>query len=269
MYRGTLIAQARLMMTRNAPGLCRFFTIRQRVENGSIREMHEQPKRNFSRDRIFYTGVAIAFACSVFIGFSRTYYLKPLFGTPPLSILAHVHGALFTAWTAFFVLQAALVAAGRTDLHRRTGVAGAMLAAAVVSLGTAMAFHPVRAGYASGRPNMGFLLVNSIIDLFLFSSFLAAGLFFRRNKEIHKRLMVLAMVSLIIPSFARLPIPFTMIGWVILAFSLTGVAYDGIFLRRVYVTNVVGALLINVATPLRFAIAGTRAWQDFVEWVAR
>jgi hypothetical protein len=200
---------------------------------------------------MFYTGVAIAFGCSVLIGFSRTYYLKPWFGAPSLSF------------------QTALVAAGRTDLHRRAGAPGGVLAVAVVFLGAAMAFHSVRVGYASGRPNMDLLLVNSIIDLILFSTFLAAGLFLRRNKEIHKRLMLLAMVSLIIPSVARLPIPSTMIGWVILAFSLTGVVYDGIVLRRVYVTSVVGALLINVGTPLRFAIAGTRAWQAFVEWAAR
>jgi hypothetical protein len=65
--------------------------------------------------------------------------------------------------------------------------------------------------------------------LFLFSSFFAAGLLSRRNKEIHKRLMWFAMVSLIIPFFARLPIPFTLIGWAILAFSLTGVVCDGFF----------------------------------------
>jgi hypothetical protein len=183
--------------------------------------------------------------------------------------LAHVHGVVFTAWTAFFVLQVALVVAGRTDLHRRAGVAGAALAVVVVSLSTIMAIHSVRSGHVSGRPHMDLLLVNSMIDLFLFTSFFAAALLFRRNKELHKRLMVLAMVSVIIPAFARLPIPFNMIGWVILAFSLSGVVYDGIFLRRVYFVNVIGALLINLGTPLRFIVVETRVWQRFVASVVR
>jgi hypothetical protein len=213
--------------------------------------------------------MAVAFALSVFIGFSRTYYLRGFFGTPHLSWLAHIHGAVFTAWAIFFVCQTALVAAGRTDLHRRIGATGAVLAASIVSLGTVMAFYSVRAGYASGRPNMASLLLNSMIDLLLFCIFFAGGLFFRAKKEMHKRLMVLAMLSLIIPALARLPIPFSMIGWVIFAFSLIGVVYDVIFLRRVYFTNVVGALLINLTTPMRFIIEDTRAWQNFSEWLAR
>jgi hypothetical protein len=219
------------------------------------------------REHIFYSGVALAFGLCVFVGFSRTYYLKGLFGTPHLSLLAHLHGAMFTAWTVFFVCQVALVAAGRTELHRRIGRVGAVVGSGVLILGTVMTLHSVRAGYTSGKTAS--LLINGFMNLFLFSVFFGAGLFFRRKKEIHKRLMVLAMLSLIIPAIARLPIPFSLIGWVIFAFSLTGVIYDVIVLRRVYLTNIVGVLLINVATPLRFIVADTRGWQSFSEWIAR
>src|SRR6185437_13420223 len=231
--------------------------------------MPQQSLHFSSRDRIFYTGVAVVFAFAVFIGFSRTYYLKGFFGTPHLSPLAHLHGALFTLWTFFFIFQTALVSAGRTDLHRRMGKAGAVLASAIIALGAGISLYSVRAGYSSGRPNMASLLVNALIDLVLFCLFFVAGLFFRRKKEIHKRLMLLAMVSLIIPAFARLPIPDATIGWVIFAFSLAGAVYDAIFLRQVHLTNVVGVLLINVATPLRFVIADARVWQKFAEWVGR
>jgi hypothetical protein len=219
------------------------------------------------REHIFCSGIALAFGLCVFAGFSRTYYLKGLFGTPHLSWLSHLHGAMFTAWTVYFLCQVALVAAGRTELHRRFGKAGAVLGAGVVMMGAAITLHSVRAAYASGR--MASLLINGFMNLFLFSIFFGAGLFFRRKKEMHKRLMVLAMLSLIIPAIARLPIPFSLIGWVIFAFSLTGVIYDVIVLRRLYLTNIVGVLLINVATPLRFIIADTRGWRSFSEWVAR
>jgi hypothetical protein len=221
------------------------------------------------REHIFYSGIAMAFALCVFVGFSRTYYLKGFFETPHLSWLAHLHGAIYTAWTVFFLCQAALVAGGRTELHRRIGRAGAVLGAGVLMLGAVMTLQSVRAGYASGRPGMASLLINAFMNLFLFSIFFGAGIFFRRRKEIHKRLMVLAMLSLIIPAIARLPIPFSLIGWVIFAFSLTGVIYDVIVLRRVYLANIVGALLINVAGPLRFIIADARGWQRFSEWIAR
>ncbi|HTT24593.1 MAG TPA: hypothetical protein VMG82_37095 [Candidatus Sulfotelmatobacter sp.] len=128
-----------------------------------------------SRDHLFYTGVALLLACSVFVGFSRTYYLKVFFGTPDLSAIAHLHGAVFTAWTLFFVCQTALILGGRTETHRRVGTAGALFGIGIVLLGIAMTIYSVRAGYASGRPHMPDLLVNAIIDLLLFCAFFATG----------------------------------------------------------------------------------------------
>ena len=116
---------------------------------------------------------------------------------------------------------------------------------------------------------MASLLLNALMDLLLFCTFFVGGLFFRRRKEIHKRLMVLAMVSLIIPAIARLPMPHFLIGWAILAFSLTGLIYDAVVLRQASFTNIAGALLINVSTPLRLLIEDTRTWQNFSEWIAR
>jgi hypothetical protein len=231
--------------------------------------MSQQIQKSQLRGHLYYLGIAIVFAATVFIGFSRTYFLKRAFGTPHLSSLAHIHGAVFTAWTVFFVCQTALIAAGRTDLHRRIGKAGAAFGSGILILGVAMSFHSVRAGYASGRPEMASLLINALIDLFLFSIFFAVGLFFRLNKEVHKRLMVFATLSLIVPAIARLPIPVSMIGWAIFAFSLTGLSYDAFVLRRIYLTNVIGVLLFNLSTPLRFMIADARAWQNFSEWITR
>ena len=87
------------------------------------------------REHFFYSGVALAFVLTVLVGFSRTYYLRGLFGTPHLSWLAHLHGVVFTAWAVFFASQTALVAAGRTDLHKRLGWAGAVFGIVVLVLG--------------------------------------------------------------------------------------------------------------------------------------
>src|SRR6266540_6354206 len=81
-----------------------------------------------SHDRRFFTGMAIAAALTVFIGFAPTYYLSGTFGGRPLTTLVHIHGAIATAWILLFLTQTSLIAATRTDLHRRLGVAGALLA---------------------------------------------------------------------------------------------------------------------------------------------
>jgi hypothetical protein len=221
------------------------------------------------REHLFYTSLAVLFTLTVFIGFSRTYYVKVLFGTPSLSWIAHLHGAIFTLWTLFFLLQSTLVAAHRVSLHRRIGWIGAWFAVGIVVLGAVMAMHSVHLGYAGRRQNMALLLLSSIFDMSLFCVFFAAALFLRNNTGLHKRLIILAMLSLIIPAIGRLPIPPSAIPWVIFGFSLLTILYDALLLRRAYLVNIAGVLLINISSPLRFIIADSPIWQKFAHWITR
>src|SRR5450631_345149 len=101
-------------------------------------------------DRRFFTGLAVAVALSVFAGFAPTYYLKGLYGTRALSPFLHFHGMLFTSWILLFVTQTTLVAAKRTDLHRRLGIVGALLAVAMLVVGTAVAVAAAKRGQVPG-----------------------------------------------------------------------------------------------------------------------
>src|SRR3954447_1328246 len=102
--------------------------------------------RTRTRTRRFYVGMAIAIAITVFVGFSRSYYLKGWYGSRELNGLLHLHGLIFTTWVLFFLVQTTLVASGRTYLHRRMGVAGAVLAALVVIVGLTVAITRLRTG---------------------------------------------------------------------------------------------------------------------------
>jgi hypothetical protein len=51
-------------------------------------------------------------------------------------MIFYVHGVAFTAWIVLLVVQASLVAGGRTELHRKMGPFSAVLAVAMVVLGT-------------------------------------------------------------------------------------------------------------------------------------
>ena len=221
-----------------------------------------------AREHLFFSGLALAYAIVVFVGFSRTYYLKGVFGTPHLSWLFHLHGVVFSAWTIFFVFQTALVAAGRTNIHRRIGWIGAVFAASITVFGTLLTIHAVRIGYPARTRLMSALLINGIIDVVLFGLFFGLALLLRHRPALHKRLMVLAMLCVIIPAIGRLPIPAALIGWTIFAVSLAGLIYDGVSARRIYFTNVLCVLLINICTPLRFVIAENQTWQKFTEWLS-
>ena len=56
---------------------------------------------------------ATVVAAIVGVAFARTYYIKYLFVSPPLTVLEHVHGVIATAWIALHVARARLVAASR------------------------------------------------------------------------------------------------------------------------------------------------------------
>ena len=77
--------------------------------------------------RYFFAGFAIAVAVTVLIGFSRTYYFKTLSAAPPLPVLFHIHGALFTSWVLLFITQAFLVA--RSSIARACLIQGRFLRA--------------------------------------------------------------------------------------------------------------------------------------------
>lgn len=227
------------------------------------------------RSRRFYVGMAIGIAVTVFTGFSRTYFLKAHYGTPELSLLLHVHGLVFTSWVLFFLAQTSLVAAGRTDLHRRMGIGGAVLAALVLIVGTATAIIRVKGGSAPipGVPALVFLAI-PLGDMVVFGVLVAAGLYFRRRAESHKRLMTLSMIALLPAPIARLPFelmkagPPAFFGLADL-FIVAMLVYDLAVRRRVHPATIWGGLFILASQPLRLMIAGTPAWMAFAGWLTK
>jgi hypothetical protein len=227
------------------------------------------------RTRRFYVGMAIAILITVFAGFSRTYFLKAQFGTPELSLLLHIHGLVFTGWVLFFLSQTTLVAARRTDIHRRLGVAGAVLAALVLIMGMATAILRVKGGAAPipGVPPLAFLAV-PFFDMVVFAILVGTGLYYRRRLEAHKRLMTLATISLMSAPIARLPFgllkagPPAFFGLTDL-FILAMLVYDLSTRRRVHPATIWGGLLIVASQPLRLVISGTPAWLSFAGWLTQ
>ncbi len=231
--------------------------------------------RTRERTRRFYVGMAIAFAITVFAGFSRSYFLKAYFGTPELSRLLHLHGLIFTSWVLFFLLQTSLVATGRTYLHRRMGVVGGVLATLVLIVGTVTAIHRAKTGVSPipGVPVLSFIAI-PLFDMLLFAILVGTALYFRRQLEWHKRLMTLSMIAIIPAPIARLHLPLIQAGppaFFGLAdlFIVAMILYDVANRRRVHPATIWGGLLIVVSQPLRLIISGTPAWLSFAGWLTR
>jgi hypothetical protein len=223
--------------------------------------------------RRFYVGVAVAVFITVFLGFSRTYFLKGYYGTPELSFLLHVHGLVFTSWVLLFLAQATLVATGRTDLHRKLGVGGAVLAGLLLIVGTATAIMRVKGGRPSpipGVPPLSFLAV-PLFDMVVFAILIGAGLALRRRPDTHKRLLTLATIALTSAPIARLSFvrpagPPAFFGLTDL-FIVAMLVYDLSTTRKVHPATIWGGLVIVASQPLRLMISGTPAWLAFAGWL--
>jgi hypothetical protein len=218
-------------------------------------------------DRVFYTGIALAAAVTVLVGFARTFYLRSHFETLPLLPVLVVHGVVFSAWIALLVLQTSLIAARRTALHRRLGWTGAALAAAMVVVALTTAIVTGRRDIAAGYEieSLAFF-ATPVVSMAVFACFVAAAVGSRGRPETHKRLMLLATISLLDAATARWPIAAiaaSPLGYYGLAdaFIVAAVLYDLVSRRRVSAVYVWGGLLIVGSQWLRVPLGATAAWQ--------
>lgn len=224
--------------------------------------------------------MAVALGLTVFAGFARTYYLRIFAGGPtatlsgaPFSGLVHAHGVLFTCWVLLFITQTALVSARRVAVHRRLGVAGGVLAAAMVVVGTWLAIAAAARGAAPPGVDPLAFLAMPLFDMVLFASFVTAALVLRRDKETHKRLMIMAYVSIMVAAVARLPgvlalgpPAFTGVAFLFVA---AGATYDFFSRGRVHRAWLWGGAIFLVSMPVRLLLSGTAAWRAFAETVTR
>lgn len=231
-------------------------------------------ERERARDHRFFTGMAVAVALIAFIGFAPSYYLRSVYGGPPLPKLVHVHGMLSTTWILLFVAQTSLVAARRTDLHRRLGIAGAALAGLLLVVGWFTAIEAARRGLTppGGPPPLAFLSV-PLGTVAVFAVLLAAGLATRRRSETHKRLMLLATIALMTPAIARFRYfmpggPALAIGGTC-ALVVVCLAYDRLSHGRIHPAFLWGGVFLMASLPGRFALGATGMWRHVAEWLTR
>ena len=224
-------------------------------------------------DRKLYAWAAVVTVLIAVGGFARTYYLKSVFGAPPLSNLLHLHAALMTAWVVLFVVQIRFIAARRKDLHRKLGVFGALLALAIVVVAIPTSIEAARRGITTpGMPPLVFMIV-PLGAAAVFAVFVAVGIAYRRRMDFHKRLMLLATLSILTPAIARVPWEAFRAGGPLLFLGLTDlcviafVVYDTVKNRRLHPAFGWGTLFLIVSQPLRIAIAHTVAWDRFATWL--
>lgn len=215
-------------------------------------------------ERRFYVSAAIGITVVVLAGFSVDVDL--LRDMSPLSTLVRLHGAVMLGWIALFVTQTVLVARRRVDWHRRLGIFGAALAAAVVTADTATAVAASRLGGTHLPPGMPapLFLARSLFALLTFAILVSSAIALRSRSAWHKRLMLLAAIILLDAALARFIGAYTR--WELdptIARDLLVVLcviIDTWRYRRLHPAFLVGGLLVLVTDPLAYWAAASSTW---------
>ena len=225
----------------------------------------------------FYLYMAMVFLAISIAGFSTT-FLIPLghgaFRAPPL---IHVHGALLFGWLLFFILQASLVHRRRVLTHRQLGVVGSLLCIAVVVSGVQVGLFATRRDLAGAGDGEAFVLgqfINVLIEMLLFGSLVFAAVLFRKDTETHKRLLLLATISVIGPAWFRLrhlmpwmPQPLVVFGLLADSLLLVAMARDWRMMRRIHPAYLWGGgAMVSVHVVELLAITSD-PWQRLARWL--
>jgi len=228
-------------------------------------------------ERRFYGGMAVAILAVAILGFARTYFLRPLLpvptpAPPALTHLVHLHAFLFTSWVVLLFIQTRLVAARRSDLHRRLGVIAAGVAIVMVVVGVLVALHAVLRGIAPFGMDPHRFLVVPLVAITLFAVFVVAGIRARRrDPQAHKRYLLLGTIALLPPAVARWALLFGLGPPVVLAVATLFVVplfvWDWRALGRIHPVTLWGGLLIAVSGPLRLLVARTDKWLAVSHWL--
>jgi hypothetical protein len=120
----------------------------------------------------------------------------------PYPVAVHVHAVVTLTWLALLTSQVLLIRHQKVLMHRKRGIAGAFLAIAVVLVGiwAALAFEGALMATAERRPHFLAIEWSNIIE---FASLTTAAVILRHQPSAHKRLILLATLSLTPAAFNR------------------------------------------------------------------
>jgi hypothetical protein len=230
----------------------------------------------------FYVWMSMACVLTAFLGFIPTYFGPLAAGQFKANPVVHLHGMFFFGWTLFALAQASLIPGRRVALHRSLGVVGVSLATVLVMLGLLAAMNALKVGIATGyaEESLAFLIV-PISILIPFAVLFTLGVANTRKPELHKRLMLLATISLLNAPVARpllvwvwpvvppaqppvwINVPACWLSYLLI---LPAMYYDWRTRGRPHAVYLIALPILLLQSWAVVPISETLAWMDFARW---
>jgi len=216
-------------------------------------------------DRFFVT-ISVLILISTIVGFRSKDTFAGMFFAPQPNRFMHVHAAAFFAWIVLLVVQTSLIAAGRRSWHRRLGVGGFVLAAFMVVIALLTAADDCIRGNVPPVFSPVYFFYFLASEILTFAPLVAAAYIWRRTPSVHKRLILLATISIFDAGVSRWPIPAIAnsdlaVGTIVYCFVAALIIFDILSTRTVARATIFGTIFIIAMRQSTDAVAKSHAWQ--------
>ena len=239
-------------------------------------------KSRGNADRWFYVIVTMFVILVNVVAFSPSLLNVSTRTVPlPLTSIDLAHSLVSVTWLLVFLAQVTLVGAGRVTIHRQLGVFGVLLSAAFIVVTWLMLVEGARRGFdlsgdlvprgTSVDPGTFLAPSGGLIPL---AAFVAAAVWYRQRPALHKRLMMLALLTSMGAPIAHMVGHWPAFGSYALAggtfmFFLPAIR-DWVWEPRIHPVSLWGAIFSLVWTSVFLVVvARTVVWRNFAEWVIR
>ena len=233
--------------------------------------------------QFFYVYMALSCATVAFLGFAPTYFVPMASGSFKANPVIHVHGVVFFGWSLFLVFQTWLAASGRIVRHRAMGLVGVAFATAMTIFGVQAGINVMKSSAAIGMTTEG--LAFAIVPfggIAFFAVVFAVGVAMARRSDVHKRMMLLAAISILDAAVARWflfflappgavgppPVAVT-IAPALSAYLLIVVAilFDWRTRGRPHPVYLIGGGALVALKFIQLPLSGSAAWLSFAGWL--
>lgn len=237
-----------------------------------------------SRD-LFFPVMSLVLLAIVIKGFGPSFFfrnnseIEDGHGPEGLPIYLIIHGLVMSTWMLLLVVQTGLVQTKNIKTHRQLGWIGLAVAVLVIPTGilAMTGFGPrlLAAGVPAQvlREGLSLLFWIDVFSLVLFPGLIGAAVYYRKNSIEHKRFMLYASVTLLVPALGRMAAQiaptdnFGGINWPLtwsiqLCIMLSVPLYDFIKHRNIQKSTSISFIAVFIAMLLAVLIAEMEIGKD-------
>jgi hypothetical protein len=223
----------------------------------------------------FYLFMSLLIAVTVIYGFSHTIDHNLIHASPVRPWLLYLHGAIFSSWVVFFILQSALIRTHNVRIHRTLGWFGVALGITILILGVSTAITMAHFNtFQLHQTGAAQFIAVPLWDILCFTIAFALAIHWRRKPEFHRRLILIASCVLTAAAFGRfpesiLPFKYFYVGVDLLIFL--GVLRDLSVNKRVHPVYLYAlpALIFGQTIVTNAALTPSPHWQKIADAILR